>query len=385
MTISRASIVRKTHLFPGALYVSAAGLSWSLTGIFLRLAPHLDAWQFLVWRSFGVACAFVIIMRARGAGSPMKRFVAIGPTGAFVVFSLSVASIAFIIAMKSTTVANALFLSSCAPLLAAILGYVFLGETLSLREGVSIALGFVGLGVIVGGAVEAGSLAGNISAVLTALGFAGASVGMRHGPKRDYIPAVLGYGVIVCVLAVGVCAAKGVTLFHPPLEMLAAFAAGFLAMGAGFAFFLRGAPHVPAASSNGAGADGNHFRPDLGLAGVRRKTRRRDADRRRYRPRRGGFYGARRRRPGEADRRARARKALSVRSSGDLERLCRGHGRSVCAERSMANPNSHYAASLRELANALSVQQFITSEYSKPSSARRAPTGPLTKSRASLT
>lgn len=204
--------------------------------------------SFLSGVSFGVACAFVIIMRARGAGSPMKRFVAIGPTGAIVVFSLSVASIAFIIAMKSTTVANALFLSSCAPLLAAILGYVFLGETLSLREGVSIALGFVGLGVIVGGAVEAGSLAGNISAVLTALGFAGASVGMRHGPKRDYIPAVLGYGVIVCVLAVGVCAAKGVTLFHPPLEMLAAFAAGFLAMGAGFAFFLRGAPHVPAAS-----------------------------------------------------------------------------------------------------------------------------------------
>jgi drug/metabolite transporter (DMT)-like permease len=117
MTISRASIATKTHFFVGALCVSAAGLSWSFTGIFLRLAPHLNAWQFLVWRSFGVACAFVIIMRARGAGSPLKRFVAIGPTGAFVVLSLSASSIAFIIAMKSTTVANALFLSSCAPLL----------------------------------------------------------------------------------------------------------------------------------------------------------------------------------------------------------------------------------------------------------------------------
>jgi drug/metabolite transporter (DMT)-like permease len=119
---------------------------------------------------------------------------------------------------------------------------------LSLREGASIALGLVGLGVIVGGAIEAGSLAGNISAVFTALGLAGASVGMRHGPKRDYTPAILGYGIIVCMLAVGVCTAKGVTLSHPPLEMLAAFAGGLLAMGVGFALFLRGAPHVPAAS-----------------------------------------------------------------------------------------------------------------------------------------
>ena len=225
----------------------AAGLSWSFTGIFLRLAPHLDSWQFLVWRSLGVACAFVIIVRATGAGSPLTRIFAMGRAGALVVLALSVASIAFIIAMKSTTVANALFLSSCAPLLAAILGYAFLGERLSLREGASVALGFVGLGVIVGGAVEAGGLAGNISAVLTALGFAGASVGMRLGPRRDYTPAVLGYGIVVCVLAAGVCVIKGATVFPPPLETLAAFAGGFLAMGVGFAFFLRGAPHVPAA------------------------------------------------------------------------------------------------------------------------------------------
>jgi drug/metabolite transporter (DMT)-like permease len=62
-----------------------------------------------------------------------KRFVATGVAGALVLLALSLASIAFIIAMKSTTVANALFLSSCAPLLAAILGYLFLGERLSLR------------------------------------------------------------------------------------------------------------------------------------------------------------------------------------------------------------------------------------------------------------
>ena len=50
-------------------------------------------------------------------GAMFKRFVATGVAGALVLLALSLASIAFIIAMKSTTVANALFLSSCAPLL----------------------------------------------------------------------------------------------------------------------------------------------------------------------------------------------------------------------------------------------------------------------------
>ena len=237
----------QSRFFVGALYVLAAGLSWSFTGVFLRLAPHLNSWQFLVWRSLGVACAFLIIARTTGAGPLLRRLAAMGRAGALVLLALSVASIAFIVAMKATTVANALFLSSCAPLLAAALGYVFLRERLSLRQGASIALGFIGLGIIVGGAVERGNLAGNVSAVLTALGFAGASVGMRAGGRRDYTPAVLGYGVVVCLLAAGVCLVKGVTLFPPVLELLAAFAGGFLAMGVGFALFLRGAPHVPAA------------------------------------------------------------------------------------------------------------------------------------------
>jgi drug/metabolite transporter (DMT)-like permease len=247
MTVSLTKAASDRGFLVGALFVLAAGLSWSFTGIFLRLAPHLDSWQFLVWRSLGVACAFAIILRARGGGSLFARFVATGWVGAIVTAALCLASIAFIVAMKTTTVANALFLSSCSPLLAALLGYVVLGERLSLRQGASVALGVAGLAVIVGGALEAGSLSGNISALLAALGFAGASVAMRHGPRRNYSPAVFTYGLVACALSAGVCLAKGVSLIASPLEILAAFGAGFLVMGLGFLLFLRGAPHVPAA------------------------------------------------------------------------------------------------------------------------------------------
>jgi drug/metabolite transporter, DME family len=247
MTASGARAALKPGFPAGALFVLAAGLSWSFTGIFLRLAPDLSSWQFLTWRSLGIACAFALILRSQGGAPIQARFVSTGRIGAIVAVSLCMSSIAFIVAMKTTTVANALFLSSCSPLIAALLGRVILGERLSLVQAGSVALGLAGLCVIVGGALEAGSLAGNVMGVLTALGFAGASVAMRYGPKRDYSPAVLAYGLMASALSAGACLAVGATLFPSPADVIAAFGAGFLVMGLGFALFLRGAPHVPAA------------------------------------------------------------------------------------------------------------------------------------------
>jgi drug/metabolite transporter, DME family len=135
----------------GAIYVLAAGLCWSFTGIFLRLAPHFNPWQFLAWRGFGTACAISIIARFARQGPLVSRLFALGRAGAIVTLAFAVASITFIISMKTTTVANALFLSSGAPLLAAILGYLVLGERLSLWQTASIALGLAGLLIIVSG------------------------------------------------------------------------------------------------------------------------------------------------------------------------------------------------------------------------------------------
>jgi drug/metabolite transporter (DMT)-like permease len=232
----------------GAIYVLAAGLCWSFTGIFLRLAPQFDPWQFLAWRSFGTACAIAIIARLSGNGALVRRLVALGRVGAIVTLAVAVSSITFIISMKTTTVANALFLSSCAPLVAAILGYFALGEKLSVWQTASIALGLAGLLVIVGGGLEAGSLIGNVCAIATAVGFASASVAMRRGHVRDFSPAIFGYGLLACAFSAVVCLAEGVSLVSPLTDVLAALAGGLLPMGLGFACFLRGAPRVPAAA-----------------------------------------------------------------------------------------------------------------------------------------
>jgi len=226
--------------------VLAAGLCWSFTGVFIRLAPHLDSWQFLVYRGLGVAVAFALLARSKGRGAMLADFLALGPLGIVATVALSLAAIGFIVALKLTSVANALFLSSCSPLLSAILGFLILGERLDLRQIGSVALGFGGLAIIVGGGFEAGHVVGDLLALLSALSFAVVSVCMRLAPERDFGPAMIGYGVCSALVAAGVVVGEGATLAPPPLETFAAFAAGFVLMGFGFALFLRGAPAVPA-------------------------------------------------------------------------------------------------------------------------------------------
>lgn len=237
-----ATAIRSQPRFlAGALYVLAAGLCWSFTGVFIRLAPHLDSWQFLVYRGLGTAVAFALLARSREPRALPNRL-----QGAIATLALSLSAIGFIVALKLTSVANALFLSSSSPLLSAVLGFLVLGERLDARQVGSVALGFCGLAVIVGGGFETGHIAGDLLAVLSALSFATVSVCMRLAPDRDFAPAMVGYGVLSALLAAGVTLGEGATLAPPLFETLSAFAAGFVLMGLGFTLFLRGAPVVPA-------------------------------------------------------------------------------------------------------------------------------------------
>jgi drug/metabolite transporter (DMT)-like permease len=244
--IDAAATQPPSRLLAGALSVLAGGLCWSFTGVFIRLAPHLDAWQFLVYRGLGVAVAFTLIARSRRRGAILPGFFALGPLGVVAALALSLAAIGFIVALKLTNVANALFLSSCAPLLSAILGFLILGERLGVRQAGATALGFCGLVIIVGGGFEAGGVVGDAWALVCALSFAVVSVCMRLAPKRDFDPAMVAYGVFSALAAAAVCLGEGATLAPPLMEALAAFAAGFVLIGLGFALFLRGAPTVPA-------------------------------------------------------------------------------------------------------------------------------------------
>ncbi len=230
----------------GAVFVLLAGLSWSFTGAVLRLAPHLDSWQILFFRGLGVAVAFAVLAGPARLGYFPHDLVRLGGKGMIVLVALALSSIGFIVGLKLTTVANTLFLASCSPLLSAVFGYVFLRERLNLGQIAAVALGLLGLVLIICGGFEAGSVIGNLAAFCAALGFAVTSVIMRQAPNTDFAPSMIGYGLVSAAIAAAMAVAEGATLLPPADEAAAAFVGGFLVMGLGFTLFLRGAPLVPA-------------------------------------------------------------------------------------------------------------------------------------------
>jgi drug/metabolite transporter (DMT)-like permease len=231
----------------GALLVLAAGTLWSFTGTLMRFAPHLDAWQFVFFRCVGIAAAHLVFSGRLRRASLVPRLVALGLPGAVAIVGLTFAALGFIFALKTTSVANALFFASCSPLLSALLGALLLRERLTATMIGAIALGSVGLLVMVAGEINAGNLLGNAGAMLSALGFSVAGLCMRWRKGQDFDPAIFGFAVFCGLLTSVIILANGGSLLPPPLETLAAFANGFIFMGLGFALFVRGAPDLPAA------------------------------------------------------------------------------------------------------------------------------------------
>ena len=77
----------------GALLILAAGLSWSFTGALLRLAPHLDSWQILIYRGLGVAAAFAVLTGPARIRHFPRDLALLGVKGVIVLVALAFSSI----------------------------------------------------------------------------------------------------------------------------------------------------------------------------------------------------------------------------------------------------------------------------------------------------
>jgi drug/metabolite transporter (DMT)-like permease len=183
-----------------------------------------------------------------------------GMVGAAATGMVGCAMICFILAMKSTSVANALFLSSCAPLLAAAAGFLLLREQVNPLALLAVILGLIGAAVIVWGdalmsapgattgtiEIKAGSAFGNAMALGSALSFAGYIVCLRRAAGRDLSPVVFLSSVWTMIVAAVTTFLAGRALLPPPLDVAAAVSNGFLFMGLGSTLFIKGAAFIPA-------------------------------------------------------------------------------------------------------------------------------------------
>jgi drug/metabolite transporter (DMT)-like permease len=189
--------------------------------------------------------AFVALL-AYVAALERRRFAtafrAIGWDGIGVAVCMATASAMFILALNHTTVARVLFIQAAAPVAAALLARVVLGESISARTALAMAVALAGVAVMVG-RPAGGAIAGDGAAVVMMLAFAVSIVITRRRRDVSMAPATC-LAQLLLVAALGPFSHTGQIGAKDALDLAAA---GTGQMGLAMALFTAGARLIPAA------------------------------------------------------------------------------------------------------------------------------------------
>ena len=230
----------------GRLWVLSAGLYMSAGGPIIRLADEIGEWQFVFYRALGAAVAIIVYLLIRGR--PILTLVRrAGVTGVVAGLCLSVAFVGYVWGVMHSTVANALFLYSPAPVFAAFLGWVVMREPVARSMWFAMAGVIAGVGVMIGEGLAESDLLGDLASLSTAVGFAGFVVCIRRGRHTDMSVAILIGSVMTMAATGGMALADGSGIVPPAMDAGLAVLYGVLVIGAGIVMLTIGAKSVPAA------------------------------------------------------------------------------------------------------------------------------------------
>jgi DME family drug/metabolite transporter len=238
---------------PGISYVSGvilvlmAGVFWSTMGVGIRLIEEANVWQILFYRSIALATFLFCIITFRSGYKPFTAIRSAGIAGVIGGVGLVFAFSGGIYAIQTTTVANAMFLFAAAPFLAAIFGWVILRESVRKATWIAMVFAMIGIAIMVIHGFAAGRMVGNLSALLSALGFAVFTIALRWGKLEDMLPAVFLAGIFAIITSAIVCQFGGYGFALPRNEIAIALSMGYLQVGLGLIVYTIGSQVVPAA------------------------------------------------------------------------------------------------------------------------------------------
>ena len=228
----------------GVLLILGAALCWSLSGLIVRNTLVANNWEIVFWRSL---FSFLFLAGLLGFWHQSRVIAEIRAGGWPIVASgvlFATMMTFFIIAIALTTVANAQVISSIAPLVAALLAFVFLAERLALRTWVAILVASVGIAIMFAESLQLGGMTGNLAALVVPLAYGCNVVILRHAQvQADMMPSVL-LGSLFSALATLPFAWPFSASLHD-IALLAVM--GSVQLGLGCVLFIRAARYIKAA------------------------------------------------------------------------------------------------------------------------------------------
>ena len=225
----------------GQLAVALAAIAWSTAGLFQRELDVSTATQLAGRASFALVALLGLVWLTE-RGNVVGAFCSIGIAGVGVAACTAIASGSFIVALNHTSVAHVLFTQAISPVLAAVLGWVVLRETVTGRTWAAMVVAVAGVAIMFGTPGDADMIGDGVS-LLMSFAFAVAIVITRHRRDVSMIPAVcLSQVMVVCVAAP--FAAPSTITRH---DLVFLVLIGFFQMGIGLALFAVGARLINAA------------------------------------------------------------------------------------------------------------------------------------------
>lgn len=231
----------------GMVLVVLAGILWSSQGLIFRQIDSAGTWAVLFWRSVGMVPVLLAFLIWRAGGSPLPAIRAVGLAGVLGGIGLVGAFGGAIYSIQATTIANAVFLFAASPFLTALIGWAVLGERVRPETWAAMGVAMAGIFVMVRDGLEGGALAGNVAALLSALGFAVFTGSLRWRGLADTLPSVLLGGIFSIAVGALVAGHLGQTLAVPLPDALWSMAMGAGTLSGGMVLYTLGSRVVPAA------------------------------------------------------------------------------------------------------------------------------------------
>jgi drug/metabolite transporter (DMT)-like permease len=169
----------------GVIVILVAAVLWSTGGLGIKSTslPPLALAGYRGLLALPVLLGMVAVRGRHAGGVPWRR-VAASPWAWGGAASYGVMVIAFVVATKLTTAANAIFIQYTSPVYVALLSWPLLRERVTWRDGVACAGVLAGMVLFFAGDLSASARAGNVVAVVSSFGAAGLPLSLRADQRR---------------------------------------------------------------------------------------------------------------------------------------------------------------------------------------------------------
>ena len=227
----------------GILQLVASGFFLSTSGIALRIIEQADGWQILFYRSLALSVTILLILVFQKGSRFFDEFRGLGWNDCLLAVFLGTGFVAYVFALLYNTVANALFIFSCAPFVAGFLGWILLGERVATRTWFAIGVAMAGLAVMVGSELAVSHYLGTLLALWIPIAYAASIIAVRSSKRDNMLVALCLAGLV----AGGLSAIFVTDYALTSRDLIISLYLGVFQVGVGFTLVVLGARYVPAA------------------------------------------------------------------------------------------------------------------------------------------